>query len=189
MGVAGQENPAPQVLERGMLDNTLHQPLAQAAAAMRFQHKNVAEVSHGGEIADDASKTYLRAAVFVNAEAQRMLDRTRDNVSRNAPGPIAIGKKAVNHIQIDALTIGADQKLAAPVLHNCWVTNCWVTAVDAGAFHSNILTCRPCLQLQAAEPVVHICFYFRHLAFLRLCRERISQKSCLQRGLETYFFS
>jgi len=118
MRIAGQENPSPQILQRWMLHDALHQPLAQAAAAMRFQHKYVAEVCHGGEVADHARETNLRADDFVDSEAQRVFNRPRYNLPRNALGPIAVGQKTVNHIQIDARTIGSDQKLAAPALHN-----------------------------------------------------------------------
>src|SRR5580658_9003063 len=101
-----------------MLDDALHEPLAQSAPAMRFQHKNIAEVGHGGEVADHAGKSDLRIAAFIDAEAQRVLYRPRDDFPRNTLGPIAIRQKTVNHIQIEPLTVGADQELTAPVLGN-----------------------------------------------------------------------
>jgi len=67
--VAGQKNPAPQVLERRALHDALHQPLAQPASAMRFQNEHVAKISDGGKVGDDAGKTNLRARVVIDSEA------------------------------------------------------------------------------------------------------------------------
>ena len=85
---------------------------------MRFQHEDIAQVGHRSKIADHARKTNLSAATLIDTEAQRVLNRPRHNLPRNAFGPIAIGQKTVNHIQTQALTAGADQKLAEPVLHH-----------------------------------------------------------------------
>src|SRR5260370_6572147 len=52
MRIARGQEPTPQILQRGMLSNALHQPLAQPAAAMRFQHKYVADIRNRGEITD-----------------------------------------------------------------------------------------------------------------------------------------
>src|SRR5580700_207550 len=112
MCVAGQKDPAPQILKSGMLHDTFHQPLAQSKPAMPFEHEDIAQISHGCEVADHAGKTYLRATAIINAEAQRVLNGARYSFPGNVFGPITIGQKTVNHIQTQTLTVGADQKLA-----------------------------------------------------------------------------
>src|SRR6202030_4852200 len=59
MRIARSEDPAPQALQHGILGDALHQPLSQSSTAMRFQHKNIAHISNGGEIADHTGKTHL----------------------------------------------------------------------------------------------------------------------------------
>ena len=91
--IAGQENPAPQILQRGMLHDAFHHPLAQTAPAMCFQHKNIAQIRHCCEVADHPGKSNLLAAPFVNAKTQRVLNRPRHDFTRNSFCPIAIGQK------------------------------------------------------------------------------------------------
>jgi len=98
-----------------MLHDALHHPLAQPVSAMRFEHEYIAEISDGCEIADDASKADLPCSSMINAEAQRMLDRAGDNISRNSLRPIAIRQEFVDRIYIDPRGIGVDAVLSAPV--------------------------------------------------------------------------
>ena len=56
MRVAGQQNPAPQILQRRMLRHALHQQLAQPVPAMRVQHEHIAEIRNRGKIADYAGQ-------------------------------------------------------------------------------------------------------------------------------------
>ncbi len=118
MRVASGQNPAPQILQRRMLGNALHQPLAEPASAVRFQHEHIADIRDGSEVADHAGETDLRALPIINAETKRVLDRPGHDFPGDALGPIAIGQKTVNHIQTQALTVGTDQELAPPVLHH-----------------------------------------------------------------------
>src|SRR5271156_3826314 len=118
-----------------MLGNALHQPLAQAASAVRLQHEYVADVCDGREIADHAGEADLRTLPIINAETERVLDRPDHNFSRNAPGPIAIGQKTVNHVQTQALTVRTDQELAAPVLHHSF-------GIEDAPRHAHILPLR-----------------------------------------------
>ena len=78
---------------------------------MRLQHEYIAEIGDCGEIADHPGKADLHAATIINAKAQRMLDRSRHDFPRNSLRPIAIRQEPVNHIQIEAGRIGADEKL------------------------------------------------------------------------------
>src|SRR5216684_6954637 len=96
-----------------MLNDALHQPLAETTPAMRFQHENVAEIPDGGVIADDSRKSCLSAATIINAKAQRVLDRTRHNFARDACGPVAVGKETVNDGQIQTFAVSANQKIAS----------------------------------------------------------------------------
>ena len=51
--------------------------LLEPAAAMRFEHKHIANIGDRGEIADHPGKAHLCAVTIINAKAQRMLDRPR----------------------------------------------------------------------------------------------------------------
>jgi len=112
MRVARQQNPAPQPLQRGMLRNALHQPLAQPALAMRLQNKNVAQIRDGRKVADDPRKPDLRIPI-INPKAQRVLNGPRHNLTRNPLRPIAIRQESMNHVEIKPRPVGANKKLIA----------------------------------------------------------------------------
>src|SRR5580704_11148989 len=78
-----------------MLDDALHQPLAQSAPTMRLQYKYITQISHGGKVTDHAGKTHLRTASIIDAEAQRVLNRSRHDFPRNALGPVTIRQETV----------------------------------------------------------------------------------------------
>lgn len=118
MRIAGGQNPASQILQRGMPRNALHQPLAQPAAAMALEYKHIADLRDGGKIADHSGEANLCARPVVNAETECMLNRPRDNFPRNAIGPVAVCQKPVNYIQTQAFAVGADKIFAAPVFHH-----------------------------------------------------------------------
>src|SRR5579863_6284614 len=84
---------------------------------MLFEDEHIANIRDGGVIADYTGKPYL-PAVLINAEAKRVLDRTRHDFPVNALGPITIRQEIVNHVQAQAFAIRADQKLAPPALHH-----------------------------------------------------------------------
>jgi hypothetical protein len=112
MRVAGQQNPAPQVLQCGMPHNALHQPLPQPVPAMRLQYEHIAKVSHGGEVTDHSCKSHLRPAPIINAKAQRMVDGSCHNFPWNPLSPIAIRQKLVDHIQVESSGVRTDHELA-----------------------------------------------------------------------------
>src|ERR1700733_1390358 len=115
MCVSRGQNPAPQSLENRMRHDTLHQPLTQAASAVRFQHEHIAQISDGSEIADHAGKSNLRAVSIINSKTERVLNRPSDNLFRNSLRPITICEEIVNYIQVQPRMIGADQKITAPI--------------------------------------------------------------------------
>ena len=117
MRVAGQQHPAPQILQRGMPHDAFHQPLAQAASAMRFEHEHVAKIRDRSEVANHPGKAHLSTTI-INAKAERMLDRPRHNFARNSFRPIAVRQEPMNHVQVEADGVGTDQELAAPGLHD-----------------------------------------------------------------------
>ena len=98
MRITGQQDPSPQSLQSWMLLDALHHPLAQAASAMRFQHKDVAKIRDRGKVGDHPSESNLSFTI-INAKAQRVLDGTLDHFSRNSVRPIAVRQKSVDHIR------------------------------------------------------------------------------------------
>lgn len=72
--IAGSQNPAPQVLQRWMPENALHQPLPQPAAAMRLKYENISYIRDGGEVADYPGKSNLLAIPLVNPKTKSVLD-------------------------------------------------------------------------------------------------------------------
>lgn len=116
-----------------MLHDGFQQPLAQSAPAMRFQHEHIAKISNGCKVGDNPRKPDLPgyptspsfwgnwrffARIIINPEAQRMLNRSRDEVSANPLRPVAVRKKSVDHFQIKQRLVGADQKIGAPGFHD-----------------------------------------------------------------------
>src|SRR5579862_1260658 len=131
MRIASQKNPATQILQRRMLGDAFHQPLAESLAAVRLQHKHVAEISERGKVADDTGKSNLGAAI-VYSKTQRVLNRPRNNFSRDALRPMRVRQKIVNQAEIQAVAVGADHKLAAAIFDNRLA----ITHLDC--FHSSL---------------------------------------------------
>src|ERR1700722_161679 len=96
--IAGGQNPAPQVLQRRMPEDALHQPLPQPAAAMRLEHENISDIRDSGEVADYAGKSNLLTVPLINPKTESVLDRPGNDFSRNAFRPITIGQETVNHV-------------------------------------------------------------------------------------------
>src|SRR5271157_5905345 len=104
---------------------------------MGFQHEDITNICDRSEITDHAGKTDLLAPVVINSKAERMLNRSSNDLSRNTLGPVTIRQEPVNHIQIETPTAGTDQKLAAPVLRHHF-------GIDSAAGrHAHILPLRP----------------------------------------------
>jgi hypothetical protein len=73
VSVASCQTESPQPVQDWMAHHEFHQPLCQTFSAMVFQNVDVAEISIGGGIGDDASETNLILAVE-QGEAQRICD-------------------------------------------------------------------------------------------------------------------
>lgn len=101
-----------------MLHDALDPVLAQAVSPMRLHNEHVSNRGVGSKVADDPGEANLRAATIITATAQRVLDRSRDDVARDSFGPIAIRPESVNHLQIEASMIGANQELTLSRLYN-----------------------------------------------------------------------
>src|SRR5258706_13706147 len=102
-----------------MLDDAHHQPLAQSAAAIRFQYEYIAEICESGEIADHPGETHLRSAVFINSKTEGVLNRPRHDLSGNAFRPIAVRQEIVDQVQVETRAFATDTELAAPKLFAC----------------------------------------------------------------------
>src|SRR5215469_290723 len=96
-----------------MLHNALHHPLAQPVSAVRFEHKHIAKIGDGREIADDTGKADLPFRSMINPEAQGVLDRTSNNLPRNSFCPIAIREESVDHIQVKKFPVRAQEKVVS----------------------------------------------------------------------------
>jgi hypothetical protein len=79
---------------------------------MRFQHKYIAEIGNCSKVADDTGEPDLHF-IIVYSETQGILNRPGDEFTRNAFRPVGVRQKVINHIQIDALRIRADEELSA----------------------------------------------------------------------------
>src|ERR1700676_1517420 len=114
MCVACDQAPAPQSLQARMLHDTLHQPFSQAAAAERFEHEHVSDVSVGRVVGDYSRESDL-LALGIQSEAQRVLDGTSDHVTRDSLGPITLNQEFMDYGHVNQSTIGANGELAFAV--------------------------------------------------------------------------
>ena len=115
--VAGRKDPSPKALQFGMLDDVLHQHLADAAAAIIFDHENIADVGECGPVADHAGKGDLPLAV-VNAETDRVLDCGSRLLRRSFTSPIGLlDQEPMNKLDIKAALVSVDRILAVIPCH------------------------------------------------------------------------
>lgn len=70
VGVLGDEVLAADILELGMRGDEGEGGFGQAAAAVRCEHVDIAEVRESRGVGDDADKADLRAVGSVDAEAE-----------------------------------------------------------------------------------------------------------------------
>jgi hypothetical protein len=97
--------------------DALHEPRAQAEAAVAVEHEHVADVGEHGAVGDDAGEAYLALSV-VDAEAERVLDGAGQALAVDAERPVRLaGEVAVYHVEIDPRRVGADHEVAASQLH------------------------------------------------------------------------
>src|SRR5215204_5576086 len=87
--VESRQDPAPEILQLGMLDDRRHQPFAQTATAVFFEDVNIAEISEGGVVGDDAREAYLILA-FIDPKRQGIFYRPLGLFSRTVFRPVRI---------------------------------------------------------------------------------------------------
>src|SRR5260370_4366464 len=96
-----------------MRDDHFHQPLRQPATTMFRQDEHVGEPSERRIVRDDARESDLVVA-FVDAERERVFDRTFDHVARAASRPIRVVREiVVNQLEVEARAISADLVITA----------------------------------------------------------------------------
>lgn len=118
VSVGGDELEAAQALEARMSGDELKDGLGEAAAAVRLEHVNVAEVGERGEIGDDAGESDLMAFWRVDADAERVFERAGDDLARDARGPVAARQEGVDGVDVEERGIVGDE--IAVVLERLW---------------------------------------------------------------------
>ena len=74
VSISSRQDPSPQTLQFRMIDDLLHQPLAQTLPAIFAYYENIADVSKRRLIAHHSGKSDLLIA-DIQPEADRILDR------------------------------------------------------------------------------------------------------------------
>ena len=101
--VARDELEAPQALKIRMRHDGFDQPLAEPAAAVRFEHVHVAEIRVRRAIGHDAREADLIAAIE-QPEAQRVGDRLGHRLLRNPLGPERSAQKRMDRVEVELLS-------------------------------------------------------------------------------------
>src|SRR5438270_261513 len=119
VGVFGDQDPAPEILQIGVRDDALHQPLRQAPTTVFGDNKNVSQISNGGTVRDDSGKTNLLAPMKYS-EGQRIPYRFLQRRTRNASRPIRMKRqKFMDRIEIQAFRIVRNLELTTlPATHD-----------------------------------------------------------------------
>src|SRR5438128_12397596 len=87
MRVPREEDPAPEALEVGMRLDGGHELLAHAAAPMRIEHEDIADIGEGGVVRDHAGKANLLVSAE-GAEPGGMREGGAPRLTRNPRGPV-----------------------------------------------------------------------------------------------------
>ena len=101
VGIACNEAPAAESLQVGMRHDAFHHPLAEGLSAIIFVDEDIAEIGKDCMISYDTRKADLFTAI-VDAEVQRMLDGTFDQVARTFICPVGAGEKITNGFDVKA---------------------------------------------------------------------------------------
>ncbi len=109
VGVFGDELETAEVLQTWVRDQELHRGFREAAAAIRFEDIDVAQIGKGRVVGDDADESDLTAIGRVEADAEGVLQRASDGFARDAGGPIAGGEKRVNGVDVEERRVVGDQ--------------------------------------------------------------------------------
>src|SRR5579871_4688016 len=100
MRIARGEHETTDALQFGMRHDERHQALADAAVTRFLDDEDVSEPREAGAVTDHAREREL-ATAFVDAEANRMLDRALDEFAPDAGHPVRFAaKKIVDQVRI-----------------------------------------------------------------------------------------
>lgn len=114
--VGGGEHEA-QARELGMRQNGLDEPRPEAPAAVRLEHEHVGQPGKPGSIGHDASETGLPLVGAEQAEHERMLDRSLDDLAAHVWRPVRRAQEAPDRLAIEPGGIGRDEIPVAAQLH------------------------------------------------------------------------
>lgn len=112
MGIPRREHEAPQALTFRMATDRFLQSLRQALAAVRLEHIDVGQVGNRRFVCHDAGRSNLLIAVK-QTEAQRIGDRTLDDLQWYAGRPIASRQKGMDRLGARSPLVGRVAVLAA----------------------------------------------------------------------------
>jgi len=102
MGVAGHEMLATEMLQTWMRREVSERGFREAAAAMRLEHVNVAEVGEGGGVGDDADEADLGAVGRIDAEREGVCERAGNGLAGDAGGPVGGRQVGVDSVDVEA---------------------------------------------------------------------------------------
>ena len=85
-----------------------HGRLAEAPAAVGFQDIDLTEIGEGGKIGYHAGESDLASVTGIDSEAERIGDRTGNNLAGYSPGPVAAAEEGVDGIHVEAGAVIGD---------------------------------------------------------------------------------
>src|SRR5262249_27055004 len=111
VSVSSGEHPTTNPLQSRIGLDHLHQPLRQSAAAVRFEHKHVREISKRSTVGDHPRKPDLLPRA-VDSKRHRALDRPDDDLDGHTARPVRFSQKTVNGSHVEQSRISAYSVLA-----------------------------------------------------------------------------
>ena len=107
VSVAGSQTETTQSLQSRMAHHAFHKPLSQTFAAIIFEDVDIAEISVGGGVCDDARETDLSFPVK-QREAERIGDGTLHRFAWNSFAPIGANEIGMNCVEIKLCGVSGD---------------------------------------------------------------------------------
>src|SRR5690606_26233847 len=91
-----------EALQVGVVEHALHQPHAEAAAPVRFEHVDIADVRERRAVGDDAGEAdLLTGLLVVEPDAERAADRALDGLAGDALRPVRAGEVGVDRRRVE----------------------------------------------------------------------------------------
>ena len=106
--IRGGERPAAQSLQPRVGQETLDQELPQTLPAVLGSHEQVADIGVRRVVGRCAREPRLPPRRFVEAERQRIGDRSLDHLRRDPRRPVGVLEERVDEAEIESLRIGRD---------------------------------------------------------------------------------